>query len=232
MDRFGDLENEEVDVLGWIISAGLWILVAAFVASIMFFSDLIPFQFFEFWGKKDILGGVYASWPIFVWGVGATFVLGLFFPSGIKDEERSYPWDILRSFFAGLLEETTYRWVFFFAAIVTVVVFDFITFGLGHWIYVHIGVPVVGFVTLGKVEWIFYWKDSWIVGAAALNTTSSFGKAHKYLGWLGVTNAWFLGWFFFYILVNYGIIAAIVSHALYDMVVFTTVRVQGAIAKA
>lgn len=230
MERINNWDSESTDILGWVIFAGLWALTATFVALIMhFYPDVIPFQFFEFWNKKDILGGIYASWPIFVWGAGATFVLRLFFPSDSSDKNRSYPWNILRSFFAGLLEETTYRWVFFFSFIVVVAVFDPITFGFLHWLYIHIEIPVINFVTLGKVEWVFQWKDSWIVGSAAIWTTASFRNAHKHLGLVSWINAWFLGWFFLYILVNYGIIAAIASHIVYDIIIFTVAYIQDAI---
>jgi len=218
------------DVLGWVIFAVLWVLAVIFVAPIMhFYPDLIPFRFFEFWSNKDVLGGIFASWPIFAWGAGATFVLKFIFSSDSEDEDVPYLWDMLKSFFAGLLEEITYRWVFFFSFIVFAAVFDSVSFGIVHWFYINIEVPVVSFVTLGKMEWIFSWKGSWVVGAAALNTTNSFSKGHNYLGPLGTVNAWFLGWFFFYLLANYGILAAIVSHILYDIVVFTVAHIQDAI---
>lgn len=46
-------------------------------------------------------------------------------------------------------------------------------------------------------------------------------NGHAYQGWFGTINSWFLGLYFFYIMLTHGLLAAIVVHFTYDFIIFT-----------
>jgi hypothetical protein len=56
-----------------------------------------------------------------------------------------------------------------------------------------------------------------VVGAAIVSISIRFRDGHIYLGLIGWINAWFLGMFMFYLTFQYGLLAAILVHILYDI---------------
>ncbi len=123
---------------------------------------------------------------------------------------------------AGFWEEIRYRGIAFLGAMVLIPFLNWLLFGFAganivFWVYQTVTIPVANFVTLGLLApWLL--TTPWIIGAAMASAASQFSDAHEHLGWFGKINAWFLGMFFFWIMFNYGMITAMVIHAIYDII--------------
>lgn len=91
------------------------------------------------------------------------------------------------------------------------------------WVYGVLLVPLADFMTMGYLHDILYHPHSWAIGAAVLSTNAFFRDGHKYQGLFGVINAWFGGMLFFWMLFEYGLVACMVVHFLYDVVCYATV---------
>ena len=92
---------------------------------------------------------------------------------------------------------------------------------LPEYIYVHLMGPLVDWVTFGTLHDTLFHPTGFAVGAALVSANAFFRDGHKYQGIVGIVNSWFLGMFFFYLMLNYGLPAAILIHSLYDAVVFS-----------
>lgn len=199
---------------------------------VFFWPSLIePFSFFEFWTIKGSLwAAVKNAWPIYFWGISVTTVMFVIKRDSLPGED---PIDILlngtvMSILAGILEEIAFRWLIFFLAIVMIPVMDWLLLGfvglhLIQWIYVVILCPIANFFTLGYLEEYLLNGYGWAVAAAIISANGDFRNGHRYLGWPGYINSWFLGMYFFWVVFNYGLIAAIIIHFLYDFFIFCTV---------
>jgi len=167
--------------------------------------------------------GLASVWFIFVWGtVGTLLLTKLFGRDDYSYESRGVR--VLRGWWvslnAGVFEEFVYRaWLFLIVMPVLQFV-NFITFGLVEWVYSW-WLPVVNWATFGALEPQLL-HSGWLLGAAISMAASMFSDAHKYLGWIGYINSWFLGMIMFFLVFNYGLLTAIVAHVLYDVVVLTT----------
>jgi Type II CAAX prenyl endopeptidase Rce1-like len=62
-----------------------------------------------------------------------------------------------------------------------------------------------------------------ILGAAVISSNATFRRAHQQLGYLVVLNSWIIGIVLFWLMFNYGLVASIIAHIAYDLVVFATV---------
>ncbi|MDP3954375.1 MAG: CPBP family glutamic-type intramembrane protease [bacterium] len=203
--------------------------------------EVLPFGLFEFWNYRGtILEWLYASWPIFAWGVGATIVLLLFkrdyyYANG--PAEDILVGGALVSLQAGILEEITFRWLFFLENIVSLKIanflfFGFLGFGIPSWFHINISGPVASWTSLGGLDKYVFHDTGWAVGAAMLATNAFFRDGHRYQGMTGVINSWFIGMFFFWIMFKFGLPAAIMVHFLYDIFIFIVVYVYVVIGRA
>ena len=91
------------------------------------------------------------------------------------------------------------------------------------WVFGALLVPLADFTSLGKMHTILYQPHSWAAGAAVVSVNALFRDGHKYQGWFGWVNSWFLGLVFFWVMFTYGLVAAMVVHFLYDFLIFATV---------
>ena len=106
----------------------------------IFWRDCIPYSLFEVWymGKGSTWQGVFASWPIYLWGGGLTL-----FSSAVTTNERKVnreAEDIIAngtiiSVFAGIVEEICFRWWFFYGQILGFKIISFITCGFVQWLF-------------------------------------------------------------------------------------------------
>lgn len=131
------------------------------------------------------------------------------------------------SLVAGVLEEIIFRWALFllFLFLYAVLNFPFKAIGIDvdpllHGMFLT---PVADLFTFGMLHDVLYHDAGWHVGAAMLTANAFFRDGHKYLGKLGWANSWFMGMYFFWAALRFGLPAAIVAHALYDLTVFGTV---------
>ena len=200
-------------------------------ALVFFWPSLIaPFGFFEFWIVKGSLWEtIKNAWPLYLWGIGATAVLDIFRRNSLNEKspvEIIFGGTII-SALAGFFEEIGFRWLIFFSAIVTIPVMDWLLLGFVglhwiKWVYVVVLCPVANFFTFGYLEHYLLNGYGWAVAAAIISTNGKFRDGHQYLGFLGYVNSWFLGMYFFWVVFNHGIIAAIIIHFLYDLFIFLT----------
>ena len=91
-----------------------------------------------------------------------------------------------------------------------------------EFVYTNLMGPLVNWVTFGTLHDTLYHPAGFAVGASLIAANAFFRDGHKYQGIIGIVNSWCLGMFFFYLMLNYGLPAAILVHFLYDVVVFST----------
>lgn len=215
-------------------------VMLAVVAS-RFFPGAIPFGIFDFLGIKGGLGDwLKSAWPIFAWAIGATAAYSILTKNdrqANQEAEQIFGKGIVRSIIAGVVEEILFRWWIFLGMIVSVQIFNFfffgfLGFGISEWLYLNIMGPIANFFTLGKMEWILFHPAGWFVGSAVLSANAYFRDGHKYQGPIGWINSWFIGMFMFYLLFQYGLLACIVVHFLYDLFIFLVRYIDRVIERA
>lgn len=198
-----------------------------FVMIVMiFWRNCIPFSPLEVWymGKGSTLAGVLASWPIFLWGGGLTFLVSVFTTNERKvnrEAEEIIVFGTAISIWAGVAEEICFRWWFFYGEILGFKIVSLLTCGLVGWIMTGFACPLANFFTLHALNQQLIHPIHWAVGAAIIGSNGKFRNGHAYLGFVGLLNSWFIGMFFFWLVFNYGLAAAIISHFIYDQIIFT-----------
>lgn len=227
-----DQERESTDSSYNYLGDALFALCFAGAVSV-YYPGVIPFGFFEFWGfRASPLEAVLISWPLFLWGVVATSVLVFSKYNGYKNPPHEvFLAGTVTSLWAGVVEEVSFRWLIFFSGIIGAYILDFLLLGfLGlhivQWFYMTVLCPVANFFTLGLLEPYLSGQYGWAVAAAMISSNGHFRDGHAYLGILGFINSWFCGMYFFYLTLNYGLVAAIIVHFLYDFLIFLTVTVD------
>lgn len=211
-------------------------LLPVLLFTYMFWPSAIPHRFFEFWNSKGSLGDwLWSAKWIFLWAVGinAVFLARTFNdPNDNRHAERVFKAGFWVSLSAGVLEEITFRWIIYLAAFPLAIVSNFILFGfLGSgWGLVELITGlyaiVANFFTLGYLQDQLMNVSNWTIPAALLMANNAFRDGHRYQGFFGLVNSWFMGMVFFYFTFTYGLVAAIVVHFLYDVLVFATVYVD------
>lgn len=205
--------------------------------------DFIPFGVFDFWlwDRDSIVGGIEASSPIFIWAFVVTLIFTSFQTLPGKPVYCLVR-GLLTSVFAGIVEELIFRWVLFFSAIIAVQVINFLFFGFlnslfgWYWaelprlIFWYVVLPVADFMSLHNFSG-FLIGQGWIVGAAVISANAKFRDGHGYLGWFGLINSWYIGLFLFWIMFNYGLVAAIIVHFLYDAIIDWVVFLHAIVRK-
>ena len=186
--------------------------------------EAIPFTSTDLWTPKGSwMTWLTVSWPIFAWGSGVNLLWGMFSGKEQKqDASEVFVPGLIHSVLAGVVEEIAFRWLIFLPAIATGTFISMLLCSVPEWIFMKILAPVADFATFGKMHEYLFHSAGFGVGMAMLGANAAFRDGHKYQGLLGVVNSWFLGIYFFWVLFNYGLPAAILVHILYDAVIFTT----------
>lgn len=228
MPRKKDEEKEDKKYTKkFLISAVLSIFVLPCI--LYFFPTSVPFRFFELWKVEGhFLQWIQSALPLFLWGAGVTILLSIFTfnePDHNRDAETIMAGGVIISIFAGVVEEIFFRWLFFLLHIIFVKIsnflfFGFLGFGIAEWLYVHFFGPIANWATLHSLQEYLFHPSGWAVGTAMLSTNAFFRDGHKYLGLLGFVNSWFIGMYCFWIMFHYGLLAAIIVHFLYDLLLF------------
>jgi hypothetical protein len=232
--RFSLTDDEKKTGKNYLVSAAFSVVIIALVKSI--WPNLIPFGAFEFWQPKGgLLAWLAAGWPLLAWGVGLTAVLSILTknkPEVNRNAERHMLAGLVISVWAGVVEEICFRWLIFLASIVTVRVGNIIFCGLVRLIHLYVTGQVANFVTIGFLRPYLFHPASWAVGAGLLAANAFFRDGHKYQGWFGFINSWFCGMFLFWIMFRHGLLAGILIHFLYDLLVFGVRYVDMVIERA
>ena len=205
----------------------------AFISVILvqkFFPGVIPFDTYEFWNMKgSLLNAIEISWFLFLWAIGVTAITIFKKIEAIEESPKNIlAGGFITSAFAGITEEISFRWLIFLHGIwivqlINYIFFGFAGFGISEWVYTIILIPIASLLSLGALDTILYSPMGWFVGAAMLFSNAMFRDGHKYLGLLGYINSWFIGLYLFYLMFQFGLIASIVVHFLYDMIIFVVI---------
>lgn len=204
-------------------------LLAVSAALLHWWPDLLPFGLTRVWQMHGTLTEwLWTGKWVLLWGVGVTALMSVLTrnkPEENRQAEQLFVYGLFVSVRAGLLEELCFRWAhFMFYAIlaqgVDIVLGGFFYgHGLVWFVQEYFMAPVANFATLHYLsDWLMN-PAIWYVGAGLIWANSHFRDGHKYLGLLGYVNSWFIGMFFFYMTLNYGIVSAMVVHGLYDALI-------------
>ena len=205
------------------------------------FPGVIPFRMFELWNTSGKMSDwLIASWPIFAWAIGLNVLVSLTTRNRKehnRNAEKIFVGGAVLSLIAGVTEEIGFRWLIFLNSILIIKIMNFLFFGflglpLAEPVYKYFSAPIANFLTMGSMEHILFHRAGWSVGAGLMASNSFFSDGHKYLGWLGQVNSWFIGMFMFLILFEYGLLAWITIHFLYDLSIFCVRYVDIAIERA
>lgn len=206
----------------------LGLIVVGFI--ILFAPSLSPFTFFQFWTLKgSLLEVVWSAWPLYVFMIILNAVTLFRKYDGYKNTLNDlFQLGFRVAAWAGVVEEIFFRWLAFFGAIIMVPVLNsFVWWLTGYELmrmfYVEIVLPTANFFTLGYLQHILMDGYGWVVGAAVITANGQFRNGHLYQGFLGFTLSWFFGMYMFWIMFEYGLLAAILIHFLTDFLVFMTV---------
>ncbi|MBP7134280.1 CPBP family intramembrane metalloprotease [Patescibacteria group bacterium] len=232
-------EKEEYNPIGKTIFCAFVLLVVSVIVP-----SILPFQVFSFWhSQTSFMDWMRAGIPVFIWGVS----LGTFIhiwrtlagdTEGVEKLSREFSLGqifvhgVFTSVRAGLFEEIMFRWIIFLGAIVTGKVMNFLLFGfcsngLLAWFHLNIAGPVADVTTFHYLHPYLFHPSGWAVGAAILGTNAFFRDGHRYQGFIGYVNSWFVGMFLFHIFFVHGLVAAILIHVIYDLLldVLLTTRI-------
>lgn len=196
--------------------------------SYLLFPWLIPFKFLQFWHTTgDMSTWLNASKPIFLWAFCVTALSAILTRnkrSENRDAEKFLFSGSIISISAGVLEETIFRWLLFFAlfaglAFSNFLFFGWLGFGIAEFLQNHFFGPVANFFTLGMLKPQLLGQN-WLIGAALLTANTKFRDGHIYLGPFGYVNSWFIGMFMFWLMFKFGLPACIICHFLYDLIIF------------
>lgn len=211
---------------------GLCFIVTVVVK--LFWPQLIPYELLELFNFNFSLKGVFElSRYILLYAVVINVIVGIinFFKKGyVLESKITIPKIFTISFTAGVVEEIMFRWIIFFGQIVIYQLLNIVLFGIPQWLYIHITGPLGNLLTLGLLNQTFY-GPYWFVGAAMMTSNGKFRDGHLYQGVLGYISAWFTGMFFFYLTINFGLIAAMLIHFLFDVCALSTVYLLDVILK-
>lgn len=182
------------------------------------------------WGEgTSLTDGLTAVWPLYVWGIAVSVIAGIVaIATGEKRTKsvgKMFAVGFVVSIVAGVTEEIAYRWLRFMGAIFGIFVLNWLVLGFAgvdivKWLFVESFTPVSNWLTLGHLEPQLLHMAPWLIGAAIVSANGDFRDQHKYLGFFGYVNSWFGGMVLFWVMFNYGLVAAILAHIIYDVCVF------------
>lgn len=204
------------------------------VSLVMYFRpEMVPFKLLEFWTVSgSLLDWLTSGKWLLIWGAVVTLVWCVYThnePRNNRYAERIFGQGIKLSIAAGIGQEILFRWGYLLSGIIMVQVFDYLLggflFGNGllHLVYTNVLGPIANLTTFGTMSEFLVQSDAWAVGAGMLATNLAYRDGHKYTGKFGVLSAWFVGMAFFYFMFTYGLLAAILLHILYNLVIFGVV---------
>ncbi len=203
--------------------------------------NVIPFTLVEFWNLRgswvDVLK---TSWPILLWAVIVSIVTSACTRNDPEENdlaEKNLFVGGLMSLFAGIFEEISFRWFIFYGQIIAYKVanflfFGWLGFGVAEWLYLHLEGPIVNFITFGKMSHLLFSDFGWFVGAAMVTSNGKFRDGHAYQGCFGWLNSWVIGMVLFYIMFKHGLLASMVTHFVYDIIIFTVHYIDSVIERS
>lgn len=215
------------------------IFLAVYIGILFFILVICNFIFptatelplFYYWNYEGIIDGLFQSWPIFLWGFTITLISLLLCKQTVLEKNVlyvQYTYEnstlfkcLIDSLFIGIIEEILYRWLYFYSNIIGSKIFNFFFFDLYRPFYINSEAPWMNWCFFNRIGWLVFDQSHWSIGSGAVLSNGAFRDAHVYLGLFGYYNSWCLGFFLFWIMINYGLPAAILSHTFYDFIIFS-----------
>ncbi len=232
------LSDEDPRSLFW---HSLWVLVVTAILTHFWPNLIAPYTLFSLWHSTDtVTTWLCTSWPVFAWGWGVTIAVSVLSKNSRYENskaEENFAAGLGVSVMAGFLEEICFRWLSFLSGIISAIVvnwlfFGWAGFGVVQWLVVNLLGPVANFFTISLLSDPLTNPALWATGSAILGANAAFRDGHKYLGWFGYLNSWFIGMFFFYLMFRFGLPAAILVHFFYDAGIFFVRYLDNVIERA
>ena len=226
------MSDEEDKGKNHIASSITGLILIGFVS--LFWSDIWPWTFTSVWKSTgSVTDWLIVGSPAFLWALSINFFFDILRKRSSRERQllmSCAPKQILgagfvRSLWAGVSEELTFRWILPYAAVPTLLLTNWVFFGwagwgFNEWFHTTLWSP---FANLATVDYLqpFLLAENWVIGACILYTNAFFRDGHKYQGLLGWINSWFMGMYLWFVALNYGLVAAIFIHFLYDFIIYT-----------
>jgi hypothetical protein len=207
----------------------------------------LPFSMYYFLRLHgSVEHAIAGAWPLFAVGAGLNIAsigcLWIFNADYLRHLVDTIPIGLrligaaFSVTFVPVIEEITFRWLLFYLAILGLTGLNFLFFGfagagLPSWFFSDLAKPAADFLTLHHAHDVLYSPVSWAVGAAALVANRRFQAGHAYQGWLGWAWSWFGGIFLFATMFHYGLVMAIIIHALYNLTCHVTTLIMTGIVR-
>lgn len=231
-----------------------YILTACFVVMTIIVMRLllpwqaVPFVFEEFlFFKGQWWEPILAAWPVFATGIvlNVIHMTTTVNPPEVQDNAPMIPIaGLTSSLFAGIMEEIVFRWVFLYGLMGAFwmgnelsktwfdspIIQNIATF---FWPFTLLIVGPNNPILTHPAAWeIGATVGVWTIGLAFFFSNLKFQSGHMYQGPVGLIFSGIAGLFFFYIAFNYGLLASMFVHFLFDWLVAWMCFVDVLIEKA
>jgi hypothetical protein len=203
------------------VSVGAYLLLARLpqAQGVLSAGDLLA-------SKGSIWEGLGRVWFIFAFGFGAQFLIQVWQVvrrrPAAGDMAAVWRSGLWTSAHAGLFEEIIFRVYAFLGAIIALKWLDGVVGGVLQWLSVNAVLPLANLVTLGLFKREFTGVD-WAFGVGIIVSSLFFRSAHVHYGKFAKGIVWVVGMVMFWLMFNYGLVAAILAHFLYDAAVFLAI---------
>lgn len=192
------------------------------------YGNFAEFELFEFWHTKGHFTAWFASiWFIFIWAVVGTTAgcLRCTYDEDYNPEE-AYIENLLSSLRSGIFEEALFRWSGFLLAITVANLankasMDLYNHPLIEKIQLTVLGPATNFMSFDTMQDYLVNPENWTIGAGIVLSNAVFFFLHRQNGILNMINSWFMGLIFFFLLLTYGLIAAMAVHVVFNAVCST-----------
>lgn len=177
-------------------------------------------------GLPAVWEGLGRVWLMFAWGFGVQFLVQLswILRRQPKAGSMAFLWKrgAWLSLHAGVFEELIFRYYAYLSFVLGLVWLNQrLGGGLGRAVTAWV-LPFLNVVTAGYFAHQFD-AAHWALGLGAVIGASFFRSAHLHYGKFSRANVWTIGVVMFWLTFNYGLLAAIVAHSLYDLCVFSAI---------
>lgn len=219
-DTNSELEFYVVTFLGFLAIGGVAYFLPALIA---------PFGLFDLWTIKGSLWeAAWKAWPLYLWGMLTTIDICISEADRLRagDPMKEFVDDTLISIRAGFVEEIAFRWLAFLAGLIAIYLVDWAIFSISgvRWLR-GIFEPIcqlANWLPTGNLSTHLLGEHGWTIAAAIIGANVVFCVGHTYQGFWGCATAWVGGLYLFWVVFDYGLLAAIGVHFLYNFVICLT----------
>ena len=196
----------------------LEIMLAILVFTVLsFFPDFVPYTLTEFWiwDSDVIYEAIIAGWPLYLFAVFfSAFSMVIHFGDMEKATFLNFLKSIPKSAGTCIAMSLCFYYVNFFASMISFKAMDWILggclFGKGFlWCYYKVASFIVNLLSFFQLDWLLNNTEyPWYVGAAVISVVGASLKLYKKK--LSRLSGAIVGFFLFWIIFQYGLVAAIV----------------------